>query len=240
VAIVTIDIELSPFPQIAVDPAILMFGDVLVGASQTLEVNITNTGTAPLTLDMADVTPAAATAFTVQGVSELPVTIEPGMMLPLPLQVTFAPTTAGALMGTLHLRSNAPEATVALRGIGVPIPVPLLEITPATLDFGEVVVGEEPTQTLTVRNSGTADLHLSAVALDNMAAFSLSGLPVLPTTVSPGGTVTIDVTFKPPTDDTLTGTLLLHSNVVNTPSPVTLRGTGIPETGSTGSTGGTD
>jgi hypothetical protein len=115
--------------------------------------------------------------------------------------------------------------------------VPSIETIPATLDFGEVVVGDESTRTLTLRNPGTADLHLTDVVPSNTAAFSLSGLPALPITVGPGREVTFEVTFEPPTDDTLIGTLRLHSDATNTPEAiVSLRGTGIPVSGSPGGT----
>jgi hypothetical protein len=227
-----------PIALLEVTPAVLVFGEVGVGAMGIQEVTLTNVGMAALRLTEVEMTSETAAAFTLAGLPELPVTLQPREMLSL--TVTFAPTTADTLTGILHLRSNAantPEMPVALSGTGVLVPVPLLTVTPATLDFGEVVVGNDRSQTLTLRNSGTADLHLSNVVLSNRAAFSLSGLPTLPTTVGPGREVTIEVTFEPPTDDPLTGTLRLHSDATNTPEViVTLRGTGRPVSGSPGGT----
>jgi hypothetical protein len=236
VAIVTIDIELSPFPQIDVDPDILMFGDVRVGETSRLPITIVNTGTAPLMVNEIE---PPGTQFLLSPEPDLPVSVESGGELILDL--LYRPTTAGAAFGLLRVSSNAvnaPEILIDLRGMGVPVPVPQLEVTPTMLGFGEVVVGQRRTRSLTVRNVGTADLNLT-VDLDNPDAFSLPGLPALPITVEPGDMVTIDVTFEPPTDVALSGTLLLHSNAANTPATVTLRGTGIPASGSTGSTGET-
>jgi hypothetical protein len=178
-----------------------------------------------------------APQFLLDQVPVLPTTVELGEMVTL--DIVYQPTVAGAALGSLRVSSdaaNASEVVVILRGRGLPVPVPQLEVSPPMLDFGEVVVGQARTRTLTLHNTGTADLHLSDAVLDNTADFSLSS--PLPTTVRPGDMVTIDVTFVPPAEETLSGTLLLRSDAADV--EVSLQGTGIPASGSTGSTGGTD
>src|SRR6185503_9484079 len=70
------------------------------------------------------------------------------------LRVTFHPASVGPIAGTLRIRSNdsdEPERTVALSGTGIPAPV--ISVSPASLQSGLAVGGQE-TRPLVVRNTG--------------------------------------------------------------------------------------
>lgn len=93
----------------------LAFGSVSLGTTATQSLVLTSSGTAPLTINAANVT---GTGFTGPGAS-LPITLNPNQSATLELQ--FDPTTAGAATGSVTIASNAsnsPTATVSLSGTG--------------------------------------------------------------------------------------------------------------------------
>lgn len=74
--------------------------------------------------------------------------------------------------------------------------VPALALEPEALDFGAVEAGTAATRSVAVENSGTAPLIVSRVAVDEAAAFDVSG-PAPPFVVEPGAAVDLTVTYAP-------------------------------------------
>src|SRR5438128_1926835 len=74
--------------------------------------------------------------------------------------VQFAPTATSSASGSISLVSNAANSpsTIALSGTGVQ---PQLSVTPATVSFGNVLVGSTRVQNLTLTNSGNANLTIA-------------------------------------------------------------------------------
>lgn len=91
---------------------------------------------------------------------------------------------------------------------------PVAEATaiPAMLSFGDVTVGQTGTNTLTVSNSGKAQLTISQITLEG-SGFSVSRS--LPISVDAGGQTTINFLFKPTVAGSLIGQLSIVSNAVN-------------------------
>jgi hypothetical protein len=104
-------------PGLAASPASLAFGIVTVGAvSAPQTVTLSNSGTAPLTLDSIAIT----ANFTETSTCSLsPSTLAPGAGCVV--TVHFAPATAGAITGSLTIASTAPGSplVVPLSGTGV-------------------------------------------------------------------------------------------------------------------------
>jgi uncharacterized membrane protein len=220
----------APQPLVDVSAPSLAFGNVEVGATRTTSITIKNTGTAALTLDRVDVTPASAQVFSVDGVSRLPVTVAPGAVFPV--QVRFSPSDATTVTGTLHVGTNAvntKELTVPLSGTGTPLALPLIEAKPVAFDFGDVEAGKSRLLELSIINAGTADLTLQRVEITpaTVKAFIMQGLEDLPVTVKHGTTWSTQIKFSPSEPTTLTATLHLYSDATNTSDlTVALTGTG--------------
>jgi hypothetical protein len=95
-------------------PSSLSFGNVNVGSNSALTTTLTNSGNSTITISSVTVTGAG---FSGTGVTS-------GLMLTpnqtAVLTVTFAPTTAGTVNGTVSIASNATGSptTVSLTGIG--------------------------------------------------------------------------------------------------------------------------
>ncbi|MDX1982802.1 MAG: choice-of-anchor D domain-containing protein [Bryobacteraceae bacterium] len=103
---------------------------------------------------------------------------------------------------------------------------PGIEVTPASLDFGDVTSGQSRDLALNVRNPGLAALEIRAVTSSNA---SVSIATRLPLTVSPGARQALTVRFQPQTTGRQTGTLTLISNdPVNPAVTVPFSANGVP------------
>jgi hypothetical protein len=99
----------------------------------------------------------------------------------------------------------------------------VLTATPNALDFGNVTVGMSSSQTVTVTAS-TASVTISQANLTG-AGFSVNGL-TLPATIVAGQSLSFTVRFAPTAAGSVSGGLALVSNASNTPTPISLTGSG--------------
>jgi hypothetical protein len=120
--------RVAPYLVLPEDVSLLDFGPTPAGETSTIELPITNHGTAPLTLydNWVD-----STAFTV---SPAQLRVDPGQTASLTLAYTA--TAAAKETGTLHLRSDDPQQPVRQAflvgnqpGLGVGQPLPEIELT---------------------------------------------------------------------------------------------------------------
>ncbi|MBI4461424.1 MAG: choice-of-anchor D domain-containing protein, partial [Acidobacteria bacterium] len=134
-------------------------------------------------------------------------------------------TPAGVVTAVIVGRSGGLERTADLRVEVQAAAQPAINVSPTSLSFGNVLVGTTSAgQTVTVTNTGTADLSVSSITLSGNSAFALS-LPGLPATLAPSASLTFDVTFSPAALGLASGTVTVASNA-GSPT-VSLTGTGI-------------
>lgn len=77
-----------------------------------------------------------------------------------------------------------------------PVPDPKIEVTPDNLEFGNVQLGLSAEQSVTVANTGGAILGINAITIDGSAASAYMQTNDC-TTVAPGESCTVDVTYFP-------------------------------------------
>jgi hypothetical protein len=233
VAIVTIDLEIMPTPEIQLSPSSLVFGDVEVGADRILPVTLRNTGVADLTVDHLEVNDPAGGPFSLGESPTLPVIIAPGSSVVV--DVVYRPLLVGSTLSTLRVSSDASnlsEASVALIGNAVPQPVPQVEVSPLSLSLGDVALGEERTRSVRIGNTGTAELSITGLEITSAAggAFALSNPPSLPVSVTPGAEVTVRIRYQPLIVGSVTGALRVFSNAAAMSAvTVALSGAGVPQ-----------
>jgi len=199
-------------------PGSLSFGNVGTGSSQTLSETLTNSGGSALTI--SQITPSGA-GFSFSGINP-PVTLNPGQNLTF--NISFAPASAGSSSGALSIASNAsnPAVSVGLSGIGV---TPgQLSVSPGSLSFGNVTVGNSASQSATLAASN-APITISSL-LANSSEFTVSGISV-PITIPAGNTATLNVVFRPQASGTASASLGFVSNASNSPTLQALTGTGV-------------
>jgi hypothetical protein len=218
-----VDVPLSGVgqaPAIEVAPASLNFGNVRVGQVRDLLLTVRNVGEAQLTVSSITSNNALFSVTSPTGSFNL----APGASTLVNLR--FAPTSAGVKTALLSLNSNdpsLPRVDVALTGTGL---APFIEVTPASLSFGNIATGESKTLPITVRNTGNTTLNISSITSSD-PQFTIS---LLTTNFSlpAGSSVNFNVRFAPTSAGVKTATLSLNSNDPNRPRvDVPMTGTGL-------------
>jgi len=125
----------------------LDFGDVAVGATSTLTLDLSNTGTAPLEVTALTIGGPNAGDFAIGAGVSLPLTIGPGTLQSVPVE--YAPSADGGRSAELTIASNDPDGdtVVALVGGGAPqlaLEAPAgTDIDPGDFFVVEVVAGSD-------------------------------------------------------------------------------------------------
>jgi hypothetical protein len=203
-----------------VSPTSVNFGKVGVGKQTTQTVAVTNTGSLSVSITQAT---SSNPAFSLTGVT-LPMTVATGQSGNFTVAVT--PSTAGTLSGTLTVQGSdgATPAVVNLSATAV-APAPQISLSSSSVQFGTVGVGSTSNLSLTISNTGSADLTISVVSLVG-AQFGVSGIAT-PKTIPAGQSATVGLSFQPTSAAAATGTLSITSNdPVNPTLTVSLAGTG--------------
>ena len=95
------------------------------------------------------------------------------------------------------------------------------------MDFGQVNVGEEGSDTLTITNTGDADLTIESISTDD-SVFAPAYDGSLPITLGPSQSLEIEVVFSPDTEGEFDAALTIASDDPETPSlAVDLSGEGV-------------
>lgn len=206
--------------QLQANPTTLTFGSINDGSTSTLTVTLTNTGLTPVTILQAAV---SGSGFSSPGIPPS-TTIAAGATLPV--QVSFAPTSATSYSGTLTITSDAtnPSLTVNLSGSGQALQA-TVSANPASVAFGNVNTGTTANQTITLTNTGNGSASITQIT-SNGTGFSVSGTPVMPYTLAAGATVSFTANFAPTSVTSYSGSVTMTSNASDTTLSVPLSGSG--------------
>jgi hypothetical protein len=206
-------------PVLSLSQTTVAFGSVTTGKSASQPLTLRNTGTAPLTVSAIT---ASGGGFSVSGFN-LPMTIAPGASVSG--TVIFAPSSVGSATGSVTIASDssAAVAPVALTATAITAS-PQLVLSPTSMAFGSVTTGQTSSQQLTIRNSGTATLHVTALAAAG-TGFSVNGF-LLPLSLASGTTAVGNVVFSPTSTGATSGSVTVTSDSEGAVPPVALSGTG--------------
>jgi centrosomal CEP192-like protein/ASPM-SPD-2-Hydin domain-containing protein len=199
-------------------PTSVGFGNVQVGSSQSLTETLTNTSTtANATIYTAT---TSGTGFSASGLTT-PLTLTPGQRYTFTL--TFTPVSSGNASGSIFLSSQSGKASLTVPLTGTGTGAGQLTVSPATLNFGDVIVGKSSSLSGTIAAAGA---NVTVTSADNTnSEFLLTGLS-FPFTLAAGQSVSYTVAFAPQASGTASGTLSFASNATNLPTE-TSTGTGI-------------
>ncbi len=204
--------------SLTANPTSFNFGSVLVGSNQTQTETLTNVGNQNVTLSTPVI---SGVGFSYTGLT-LPLTLAPNQSTTF--GVVFTPTATGTIDGTLSIPNSGSSAAldIALSGTGATPAVAQLQVTPSTINVGNVTVGTSGTQTGTLTAIGVA-VTVSSVSVGG-SEFVVGGIPV---TIAAGQSANFTVTFTPQSSGTASVTAVFTSNASNSSASVTLTGTGV-------------
>ncbi len=188
-------------------PASVSFGSVLVGEKATVKVSLVNKGTSPIKLSQLAVT---GKSFSLSGSGALPITLAGGGTYELSVQ--FDPTVSGAATGKLSVTSKTLTSftsVIELSGTGNGSS-PTLSINATSVSFGDVIVHNTSTQSLTLTSTGASPVTISAASLCG-TGFTMSAL-TFPMTLDPGQSTTLSLQFDPTVAGAAAGELTIVSN----------------------------
>jgi hypothetical protein len=207
--------------QAQVSPNSIDFGNVTVNTTANKTITVQNNDTVPIEVTAATLT-AGASVFAVTLPTDA--SIQPGATLEL--TAGFTPTEAGTWTGSAEIRVirfDTPSATpatfpVALAGRSLPI----IEVDPTSLVFGNHTQGSHTQGTVTIKNVGVAPLLVQTIALsaDTSATYTLVSPVPSGVTLAPNDSVVTSVAYAPVQATTVmvdTGAILIGSSDPATP-----------------------
>lgn len=219
--------KLALIPTVVVTPSPFTFGTQPVGATsapQTFTLTNNNSTTVTFTgIAAVGVSPVANTDFAVASDACSP-SVAAGAQCTV--TVTFTAAAAGARTGTLVFTDNdvnSPQ-NVSLSGTGSAT-APGVGLAPTSLAFGNQVLNTtSAAKTVTLTNTGTAALTISAIAASG--DFAISNNPC-GAGLAAGANCIISVTFTPTVLGARAGTLTITDNAGGSPHTVPLTGSGV-------------
>ena len=208
---------------VTLTPSNLTFGSTVIGTTATAQsVTLTNTGTSSLSITAL----AASGDFALDAGSTCSISTPVAAGNTCTIAATFTPTATGVRTGVVTITDNASGGAqiIALTGTGT---APGVTLAPSSLTFGSTVVGTTTAvQSVTLNNTGTSALTISALAASGDFALDPSTTCSTSSPVAASGTCTIAVTFSPTAIGSRTGTVTISDNAGGGTQTITLSGSG--------------
>jgi hypothetical protein len=212
-------------PSVALSPISLTFASQTVATvSVSQAINLTNNGTAPLSVSSVTLSGANPADFSRTSGCGTSVSVGGNCSI----TVTFKPTAAGSRTAFVNIADSATGSpqSVPVSGTGVAA-APAVTLTPTSLNFASTTVGTATaSQSVVLKNTGTGTLTISAVAMSGANPGDFSQTNNCGPSVGAGGSCTFSVKFKPTAKSTRTATLSITNNAPLSPHAVALTGTG--------------
>ena len=195
-----------------VQPASVDFGMVLLGATATQPVTVTNTSRSALVVQSLDLSGSAEMTLALDGAT-WPITLAPGQVLTGVAK--FAPRTLGdqSAAASMPASDGAPGA-LSMTGSGIG---PVLVATPKSLFVGPTALGTSRSGEIVVTNVGLDPQKTSPLTIRNVSVVSSDPAWTLETATpiavgEPGGSATLRFSFSPQREGISQATLVIDSN----------------------------
>ena len=211
--------------KIVATPQIVDFGFVNINDKKVIEVEIRNKGNSDLVI--TSITEGnTSDPIVVKYTGTLPIKIGPGTAYKF--LVEFTPDKEEFFTDTITIRNNSynsPTLTLVVQGVGL---VQDLAITPSSIDFQTVKVGEESSRRIFIRNQSTKTVRLEKI--DKPAEpFKVIFLGELPYELKPGEEVGVIVSFAPQDEGNYTSAVRFIFDISSQPKVVSLKGSASKE-----------
>jgi len=213
---------------VGVSPSSISFGSVSVNTvSSAATIVITNTSNQSILISSVT---SSLPEFVVSGISS-PVSV--AARSSTTVVVYFRPDAVTQFNGSIVVtgaRHHQVSATISVSGTGVPVAssstaTSAISFNTGSLALGNVLIGTSGSLPFTITNSGATTISVSQVAVSG-AGFSVSGFSG-GASLSAGQTLSLTAAFSPTTSGPATGAISIVSNASNSPSTISLSGTGV-------------
>jgi hypothetical protein len=181
---------------------------VQLGSTGTQSETLTNTGG------------SSVTGFKATGLT-LPLTLAAGQSFTF--GATFTPTSGASTTGSISVVSNASNPSLTISLAGSATVSGQLAVSPATLSFGNITVGQSKSLSGSLTATGSS-ITVSNASMST-AEFTVSGI-TLPLTLAAGKSVLFTVTFAPQASGTASANASFASNASNPSAQQSLTGSG--------------
>jgi len=211
-------------PIVTLNPTSINFGTVYLLSLKTSHVTVTNIGTSSLTISNVSVTPGSGTNrgdFTI--LSLCPRTLAAGKSCVI--DVFFLAGNVGALSATINITDNASGSPQQVP-LSANVINPRASLNPTSLHFLSVQVGESSTKDVTLTNTGTTALNMTSVGVTGADAGDFVPNSACPSSLAPGVSCTIAVTFTPSATGPRSATLKVVDNAEISTQSASLSGDG--------------
>jgi|GEM_PF-810225 len=217
------------------------FGDICIGGSSEQLIEVTNSGNYDLEVTGLP-EDGVLGSCTIEPVGSL-LTVEPGQTEEIAITCSPQGPYVGPIEENLSLTTNDPENSEIQFDLTMTAVDPIVDVTPneELHDFGEVLIGLSgvPVQ-YTIRNTGSGSLFITGVALASGSSnsYAIEGLPptkrnrlnveLRPVTLYPEDSLSFTVAYRPLTEDTHIGKVVITSNDCNVSEyEIDLSGSGV-------------
>jgi hypothetical protein len=203
-------------------PVTFKVANTLVGASSS-PVTVTITNSSASTVNITNFAASADYGVVGNGATPCGGTIGPGASCTV--AVTFSPSIAGKLDGSVVFMDNA-SVNTQLYDLSATA-VPPVTFAPASLTFASQALGKtSAAKTITLTNNQAATLTLDSIAASGQFSAVGGGKKPCGTTVNAHATCTINVTFTPAQGGTIPGAVSFTHDAPGSPQNIKLSGTG--------------
>jgi len=197
------------------------FGNVIIDATATADITISNTGTGDLIISNVSFLSGVFASNAV-----LPDTLQQNESVVVSL--SFTPDNWGEYPDVMTIHSNdpiTPAKTVNLSGYGV-FPAANIYIEPNNLDYGSVRVNADTGKFVTISNQGMTNLQISNISFTN-PAFFIDDTVQLPINLAVREEYDLRIWFNPSSVGQVTANATFSSNDPDSPQvSISLTGTG--------------
>ncbi|MCH8011498.1 MAG: M6 family metalloprotease domain-containing protein [Candidatus Marinimicrobia bacterium] len=190
-------------PEISIAPLSIDFGDVGIVDTATAQVKVSNIGTVDLNVSSIAISGVDADNFSVDTTH---FTLAAGANKTL--DVSFTPDASGSFSASLDFDSDGGSAGVTLSGNGFELGI---SITPLSINFSNVDIGDTATAQVTVFNIGTGDLNISSITISGVDSVNFTVDTTL-FTVVPADSHSLDISFTPDTSGSFRASLDIDSD----------------------------
>lgn len=183
--------KINPFPR-AVN-----FGTVSINGRSQRPLALQNTGNAPLVISRLELR-STTNEITLDGVPNLPITVEPGLSVDLTLR--YGPLDAGPDTADVFVESNDRDdgtLFVPVNGIGGVPTTCSVNVAPAQVTFGLVERGRVATLPVEIRNGGAQPCSISNLRLNGAAEFRMTTGALTNFVVGAGQSQRVSVQYAP-------------------------------------------